>query len=391
MLVAAWIAFLLVMLFVLGSAVGSFLNVCIVRLPQGRSLIRPPSSCGHCGKLIRMRDNLPLLSYWLLRGRCRACGAPFSMRYFWVELLTGLLFVAIYHFEIGWNVHRFELWDWYEDGYGFLEVGMFPPRSWPLFAVRAVMVGFLIVAAMSAYEWHRVPWTVTGLGIALGLTAAVLCPWPWPDSADRAIGDSFGRSDPLRRAQKLYAAGPHVGAMPAEGPWWKGEVAPQAGLYAWPVWGPLPDRLAPGSRALGLATGVAGALVGAILGAAARVAFNAGTGAATASWGETSLLAIAGAFLGWQPIVTAALIGLVPGLLAAALRWRGGRRPQVSFGLWLMAALVPVWLGWYWIGPRVQRYLFDRIQVLLLAADYGAALLLLAVGLRLMRGSKESP
>ena len=73
MLVVIWMVFLLVMLFLLGSAVGSFLNVCIVRLPQGRSLIRPASSCGQCGKAIRMQDNIPLLSYWLLRGRCRAC------------------------------------------------------------------------------------------------------------------------------------------------------------------------------------------------------------------------------------------------------------------------------------------------------------------------------
>jgi hypothetical protein len=87
MLGVIWITLLLVFLFSLGSAVGSFLNVCIVRLPEGRSLIHPGSCCSHCHKPIRMEDNLPLVSYWVLRGRCRACGAPFSMRYFWVELL----------------------------------------------------------------------------------------------------------------------------------------------------------------------------------------------------------------------------------------------------------------------------------------------------------------
>ena len=92
MLVVLWIAFLLVMLFLLGSTVGSFLNVCIVRLPEGRSLIRPASCCGHCHNPIPMRDNLPLVSYCLLRGRCRLCGASFSMHYFWIELLTGLVF-----------------------------------------------------------------------------------------------------------------------------------------------------------------------------------------------------------------------------------------------------------------------------------------------------------
>src|SRR5215471_16235488 len=103
MLVAVWIVFLLLMLFLLGSSVGSFLNVCIVRLPQGRSLIRPASCCGKCGKLIRWEDNIPLVSYWLLRGHCRTCGAQFSMRYFWIELLTGIAFVLIYYLEIGRN------------------------------------------------------------------------------------------------------------------------------------------------------------------------------------------------------------------------------------------------------------------------------------------------
>jgi leader peptidase (prepilin peptidase)/N-methyltransferase len=62
MLVAFWIVFFLFMLFLLGSVVGSFLNVCIVRLPEGRSLVRPASCCGQCGKLIRWQDNIPLLS-----------------------------------------------------------------------------------------------------------------------------------------------------------------------------------------------------------------------------------------------------------------------------------------------------------------------------------------
>jgi prepilin signal peptidase PulO-like enzyme (type II secretory pathway) len=119
MLFTAWIAFFFVMLFFLGSTVGSFLNVCIVRLPRGRSLIRPASCCVQCGKPIRWQDNIPLWSYWALRGRCRACGAPFSMRYFWIEFVTGLLFVAIYHLEIGRNIHHFEVWSWYESDYVF--------------------------------------------------------------------------------------------------------------------------------------------------------------------------------------------------------------------------------------------------------------------------------
>src|SRR5579872_5372067 len=100
MLSYLWVVYLFLLLFIVGSVVGSFLNVCIARLPQGLSLLHPPSRCGTCLRRIRLRDNLPLISYWVLRGRCRACGAVFSLRYFGVELLTGLAFVGTYYVEL---------------------------------------------------------------------------------------------------------------------------------------------------------------------------------------------------------------------------------------------------------------------------------------------------
>jgi leader peptidase (prepilin peptidase)/N-methyltransferase len=72
-------------------AVGSFLNVVAARLPEGRSLLHPSSSCRSCGARVAIRDNVPVLSFLLLRGRCRSCGQPISARYPAVELLTGLL------------------------------------------------------------------------------------------------------------------------------------------------------------------------------------------------------------------------------------------------------------------------------------------------------------
>ncbi|MFQ6091420.1 MAG: prepilin peptidase [bacterium] len=78
-------------MFVAGLAVGSFLNVCIYRIPEGKSLLRPGSHCPHCGAPIRSYDNIPLLSYALLRGRCRLCQAKISVRYPIVELLTAII------------------------------------------------------------------------------------------------------------------------------------------------------------------------------------------------------------------------------------------------------------------------------------------------------------
>lgn len=80
---------------VLGLAIGSFLNVVIWRVPQGLSVVRPPSACPACATPIRHRDNLPVLSWLLLRGRCRDCGVRISPRYPLVELGTAALFAAL--------------------------------------------------------------------------------------------------------------------------------------------------------------------------------------------------------------------------------------------------------------------------------------------------------
>lgn len=91
-------AFLTLSLFALvtGMVVGSFLNVCICRLPKGESVVSPPSHCPQCDYRIRWYDNIPLFSYLLLRGKCRGCGMHISIRYPLVELLNGLLTLALF-------------------------------------------------------------------------------------------------------------------------------------------------------------------------------------------------------------------------------------------------------------------------------------------------------
>jgi leader peptidase (prepilin peptidase) / N-methyltransferase len=84
------------MSFVLGAAIGSFLNVCIHRLPAGESIVAPGSRCNQCRTPIRWYDNIPLVSYPVLGGRCRDCGAPISSRYWIVELLTGLISLTLF-------------------------------------------------------------------------------------------------------------------------------------------------------------------------------------------------------------------------------------------------------------------------------------------------------
>jgi len=85
-----------VLAFIFGAVVGSFLNVCICRMPKDESIVSPPSHCPHCGYQIRWYDNIPLVSYLLLRGKCRGCGTRISLQYPLVELLNGLLTLSLF-------------------------------------------------------------------------------------------------------------------------------------------------------------------------------------------------------------------------------------------------------------------------------------------------------
>ncbi|MBW2037401.1 MAG: prepilin peptidase, partial [Deltaproteobacteria bacterium] len=85
-----------IFVFFFGIVVGSFLNVCIYRLPRSLSIVHPRSMCPHCGKEIAFYDNIPILSYFYLRRRCRHCGATISLRYPLIEFVSGLFAVAVF-------------------------------------------------------------------------------------------------------------------------------------------------------------------------------------------------------------------------------------------------------------------------------------------------------
>ena len=124
-----------------GLVVGSFLNAVIHRLPRGQSLVRPRSRCPWCGAPIRARDNLPLVSFLLLRGRCRQCSGPIAWRYPLVELLTAAAFVAC--------------------------VERFGPR--PEAAAAATFLALLIALAAIDIEHLLLPDSLTFPGMAAGL------------------------------------------------------------------------------------------------------------------------------------------------------------------------------------------------------------------------------
>lgn len=132
----------------IGLCIGSFLNVCIYRVPRDQSIVRPRSFCPECRTSIAWYDNLPVVSYLILRGRCRACQTRISPRYPLIELLTGALFVAV------WN--------------------RFGPD--PLTLVFWVMIGGLIIATFVDFEHMIIPDSVSLGGMVFGLAVSAL--WP---------------------------------------------------------------------------------------------------------------------------------------------------------------------------------------------------------------------
>jgi len=249
-------AFLLAVLAAFGLIIGSLLNVCIVRLPQGRSIAFPGSHCPKCGDAIAWYDNVPVLSYLVLGGRCRKCQAPISLRYPLVELVTAAAFV----------------------GQG-LAVG----DDWPLLGSRLLLTAALVVLFGTDLEVQRLPNVITMPGIVVGILLSV---WLPPGPGDSLIGAALG--------------------------------AAILGVIRW-GW-----KRATGVEGMGL--------------------------------GDVKMLAMVGAFLGWQQVwlvlFLASLAGAVVGV-AAMSAGRRSRQARLPFGTFLaIAAFVasiagPDIVAWY--------------------------------------------
>jgi leader peptidase (prepilin peptidase)/N-methyltransferase len=135
-----WLAFA----FVFGAAVGSFLNVCIHRIPRGEEVVRTPSHCPACGQRIPWYHNIPILSWLILRGRAACCRAPIKFRYFLIELLSACLTAYIFHLY-GLTLEFLSAW---------------------------VFTCFMLVLAATDWETWRLPDVLTIPGALLGLVFA---------------------------------------------------------------------------------------------------------------------------------------------------------------------------------------------------------------------------
>ena len=352
---------------VVGLMVGSFLNVLIARLPFEKSILWPGSRCFSCYRSLRLMDNLPVIGYLRLGGKCRFCGAPFSSRYLWVELGTGLGFLGLFLAEVVFNWHGLP-------GVRYALVGGEALPSLPacgLFLYHATLFSLLVAAAMIDAEHRIIPPQIPYFGALVGIVGGALMPWPWPHPA--LAGSS----------------------LPTDIPWMFPEIMDTMprGIQAWPVWGPLPEFAPAGTWKLGLLNAVVGALAGSLVVRAVKWLFEVGFGKEALGLGDADLLLMAGAFLGWQQVVMSLFVGAfaallvfkLPGLVMATVRQTPIER-ELPFGPGLAVGVMVTMLSWPWLGHHL-RVFFDGTSLGLVVIVMGVGML--AAGLLLRR--KEEP
>jgi leader peptidase (prepilin peptidase)/N-methyltransferase len=162
------------LLFVFGAVIGSFLNVCIVRIPDRKSIVYPASHCPSCKKPIASYDNIPLVSYILLAGRCRQCKAPISFQYFIIELVTPLITLMLY------NAFGLSL----------------------VFALAAMFCYALLVITVIDLQHQIIPNSISIPGIPVFLASSLFL--PWTDLLSSLIGVAVGGGTLYLVAQAYY-------------------------------------------------------------------------------------------------------------------------------------------------------------------------------------------
>lgn len=271
-----------VWLFGMGAAVGSFLNVVVYRLPAGMSLVRPGSHCPACKRPIRWYDNVPIVGYLVLGGRCRDCGAAISWRYPTVEAVTALVFLglgAVEFLDGGRNLPLRPVV--VDDGV------IFPPRGFGqlggILAYHLLLICTLLGGALIEWEHGAVPRRLWAPGFGVGAVA----PLVWPD------------------------------------------------LRPVPLWPQLAGWQA------GLADGAAGMAVGLLLGLLLRPVVRRDH-----RLGLTGALGCIGLYLGWQAVAAVAVVAMafhgVAACVARRWEWARGIPPAV----WTLPATLGWLLLW---------------------------------------------
>ncbi len=287
--------------FALGTVVGSFVNVCVYRLPFQKSVIWPGSHCPRCLCAILPRDNVPVLGWAILRGACRRCGLEIAPRYPLVELLVGLLFAAVYATDIVFGGKT-----------------MLGAEDFLRLLYHLILVSALVIATFIDYDYFIIPDEVTVTGMILGLALGAIFPGIRPEPATAATA-------------------------------WDGLLV---GLLGWGIGG-------------GLVWGV-------------RIVAGLALRREAMGFGDVTLLAMIGSFLGWQAAVLTFFLAPFFGLAHAlwklvrllgkmiAGRKISGTDREIPFGPYLSLAALTLMLGWPWLWTGWAKNLFATIKDVIL-------------------------
>ncbi|HEV3167789.1 MAG TPA: prepilin peptidase [Isosphaeraceae bacterium] len=286
-------------LFVIGTAVGSFLNVCIYRLPWQKSVIWPASRCMSCMQPIASFDNIPVLSWLALRGECRNCGSRISARYPFVELLVGLLFLAVYLVDVAAGASL-----------------MFAPPAMAFLRMgyHLVLVAFLVMATFIDYDLFIIPDEVTVTGMVAGLVLGALVPSIRPEPAFAAT----------------HGGGLVVGLL--------GLAVGGGIIWFFRIFGRLVFR----REAMGFGDVTLMAMIGTFMG-----------------WQATILTLVLAAFLGLFQAVQKILFNLGKRIMGHKLR---SADREIPFGPYLSLGALVLLLWWPWLWPAWGAAYFDGVH-----------------------------
>ncbi|MGN0844276.1 MAG: prepilin peptidase [Kiritimatiellia bacterium] len=300
----------------LGACIGSFLNVCIYRIPLDQSVVRPRSHCMKCGKLIPWYHNIPVVSYFVLRGKCSSCGEPFSFRYAAIELLTAFLFLAVFCLcpPSGSS-----------PPFGFFP--LYNPETPPLEAFRLMglipvywlFVSGLIIGTFIDFDHFILPDSVTIGGMVAGLILSTILPELQMSflpgiTADGTLSINAVRCHSALAGLKASAIGLAAGFVPLQ----------TIRLLATWIFRKR-GRIAPDEYAMG--------------------------------FGDIKLVGAIGAFLGWQAAIFSIFAAAALGTLVSIPMLLAKKRQlldRIPFGPYLSAAAL-VWL--FWSDPICASYL----------------------------------
>ncbi len=389
-----WLIFVATM----GLCVGSFMNVIVYRMPRGMSIAFPGSHCPQCGNSIRWYDNIPILSWLILRGRCRFCKKPISPRYLVVEALTGAivagLFVCYYMLQLRRGAGEFV-------------------ETWPMFVAHAVLLCSLLACSIVDIELWIVPLEVCWFASGVGIVCATASPHPFvksvpatagtvaiaaavgliislillrlgliqpsfidaddsvvtePNSDDKperiksaAVGKQHGVNPRVEVLRELLFLAPAI--ILAIAAYYLTTRVDSIGQF----WAGLTDQASGGwfaPRFAGFQAALFGYLVGGAWIWGMRIFGTLGFGKEAMGMGDVHILAAVGAVMGWALPSATFFVAPFFGLLWALYLWLGRRQRELPYGPWLGLAAVVVMIFYDaisgWLAPYKDLLLWER-------------------------------